>query len=236
MALTTMYEGKNNSPQTDITSAITAVDTVVPVTDISVFPAAPNLATIGNDENAEVIRYNGIDGNTLTGCERGFGGTTAQPWAAATVISRQITKYDLDTLRENEIDLDRRKAEANDVYTKSEMDTALAEKANSSHNHDTRYYTKSEMDTALAEKAPLATEILRFTNKSVSAAATKQVICTISDSKITDDHVVLDCTFANPANITSDIDWNTSNGSVTLSGICSANTTVAITLGLAGNI
>ena len=45
MALTTMYEGKNNSPQTDITSAITASDTVIPVTDITVFPAAPNPRT-----------------------------------------------------------------------------------------------------------------------------------------------------------------------------------------------
>ena len=129
MALTTMYEGMNNSPQTDITAAITASDTVIPVSSVSVFPAAPNLATLGSDENAEVIRYNGISGNTLTGCERGFGGTTASPWTAATVISRQITKYDLDTLRGNVLDLDTRKANADDVYSQSEVDTLLAAKA-----------------------------------------------------------------------------------------------------------
>lgn len=101
MALTTMYAGMNNSPQTDLGAAISASDTTILVSDISVFPTAPNLATIGNDENAEVIRYNGISDSTLTGCERGFGGTVASAWETGTVISRQITKYDMDTIKSN---------------------------------------------------------------------------------------------------------------------------------------
>ena len=101
MALTQMYDGKNNSPQTALSANITADDSVIPVSDISVFPSAPNLATIGNDDNAEVIRYTGISGSTLTNCERGFGGTTKKSWDAETVISRQITKYDFDAIQGN---------------------------------------------------------------------------------------------------------------------------------------
>ena len=101
MALTQMYDGKNNSPQTALSANITADDSVIPVSDISVFPSAPNLATIGNDDNAEVIRYTGISGSTLTNCERGFGGTTKKSWDAETVISRQITKYDFDAIQSN---------------------------------------------------------------------------------------------------------------------------------------
>ena len=115
MALSTMYTGKNNSPQTDITTACQASDTVIAVSDILAFPDAPNLATIGTDENAEVIRYNGISGSTLTGCERGFGGTTASQWDAGTVISRQITKYDIDTLQGNINELNTSKANAADL-------------------------------------------------------------------------------------------------------------------------
>ena len=115
MALSTMYTGKNNSPQTDITAAIQASDTVIAVSDILAFPDAPNLATIGTDENAEVIRYNGISGSTLTGCERGFGGTTASQWDAGTVISRQITKYDIDTLQGNINELNTSKANTADL-------------------------------------------------------------------------------------------------------------------------
>lgn len=177
MALTTMYAGKNNSPQTALGAAISASDTTILVADTSVFPAAPNLATIGNEEDAEVIRYNGISNGTLTGCERGFGGTTASTWPQETVISRQITKYDMDTIKGNIEDLDTRKADASDVYSKTEADALLGDKANTAdlgtmaavddaasdnkaygrkdgawYDLDGRYYTESEMDTKLGDK------------------------------------------------------------------------------------
>lgn len=37
-------------------------------------------------------------------------------------------------------------------YTKSQIDTSLAGKSDTSHNHDTRYYTESEVDTLLSGK------------------------------------------------------------------------------------
>ena len=96
-----MYPGVNNSPQTTLTTAITADATTIPVADASVLPTGPNLATIGTESNAEVIRYASKSGNNLTGCERGFGGTTASVWPLDTPVYRAWTKYDYDTLIAN---------------------------------------------------------------------------------------------------------------------------------------
>ena len=101
MILTSMYPGVNNSPQTTLTTAITADATTIPVADASVLPTGPNLATIGTESNAEVIRYASISGNNITGCERGFGGTTASVWPLDTPVYRAWTKYDYDTLIAN---------------------------------------------------------------------------------------------------------------------------------------
>lgn len=102
----TMYVGVNNSPQTTLTSEITAAAQEIPVLSVAGFPAAPNLATIGTDENAEVIRYNGISGNSLTGCERGFYGTTAKIWPVDTLVYRAFSLYDYEALRSNVTQLD----------------------------------------------------------------------------------------------------------------------------------
>lgn len=102
----TMYAGVNNSPQTTITAEVTASAQEIPVLSVAGFPAAPNLATIGTDENAEVIRYNGVSGNSLTGCERGFNGTTAKVWPADTLIYRAFSLYDYEALRGNVTQLD----------------------------------------------------------------------------------------------------------------------------------
>lgn len=101
MAIKTMYPGINNSPKTALTSEISATAQTIRVADISVFPSPPNLATIGTDDSAEVIRYNGISGSSLTGCERGFDGTTASVWRADAAIYRAFTKYDYETLLAN---------------------------------------------------------------------------------------------------------------------------------------
>ncbi len=99
--LQTMYPAVNNSPQVTLTGSITATAAQIPLSSVTALPAAPGLVTIGVDDDAELIRYNGIGGNTLTGCERGFSGTTARVWEAGEAVYRAFTAYDHDAFKAN---------------------------------------------------------------------------------------------------------------------------------------
>ena len=79
----------------------------------------------------------------------------------------------------------------------------------------------------------LTTQALYFT--SVACSATTGNFLTKSDANITADHVVAECTFANPSAITTDVTWTTANGSVTLNGTCASATTANLVLVKKGN-
>ena len=101
MALETMYEGLPFSPQTTLTNAISEAETVIPVADVSVFPDAPNYATIaGNDGDGETILYTAKTGSSLSGCTRGVEGT-AKRWDSGEIISRNWTAKDHNVLIAN---------------------------------------------------------------------------------------------------------------------------------------
>lgn len=104
----TMYPAVNNSPQTSLSAQIGAADATIPVVNSSFLPSAPNEATIGDDESAEVVLYTGKSGNSLTGCTRGFNGTTAKGWASGTAVQRAFTAYDHDAFKANIEDVDAR--------------------------------------------------------------------------------------------------------------------------------
>ena len=76
--------------------------------------------------------------------------------------------------------------------------------------------------------------ILYFDNVSCSQI-TDNVFAVCSDNSITSDYVVLECTFDNPEYIKSDIEWETSAGTLELSGTCSASTIAHIVLGKNSN-
>lgn len=106
MALESMYEGLAFSPQTTLADSISASASVIPVTDVSVFPPAPNYATIaGNDGDGETILYTAKTGSALSGCTRGVEGT-AKRWDAGEIISRNWTAQDHNVLIQNLIVLD----------------------------------------------------------------------------------------------------------------------------------
>lgn len=65
---------------------------------------------------------------------------------------------------------------------------------------------------------------------SVACSATTGNFASVSNSAITADHVVVECSFANPSSITSDVTWTTGNGTLTLNGTCAKATTATITL------
>lgn len=100
-----MFKGANNSRETALYQGITAQDTTIRLLTVAGLPPAPNIATIGTDDDAEVIYYGGVSGTSLTGCVRGFGGTVAKDWLAETIVARCFTCYDHDTFVENILEL-----------------------------------------------------------------------------------------------------------------------------------
>ena len=71
-------------------------------------------------------------------------------------------------------------------------------------------------------------KVLFFAN--VACSATTGNFLTKSDAKITANHILTECVFANPSAITTDVTWTTANGSLTLNGTCTSATTATITL------
>lgn len=244
MALpSTMYTSVNNSPATALTADIAVDATSFSVVDGNVLLEGPGIAVIGDGNSAEIITYTERTGDTLSGVTRGVNGTVAAVWAAGTSIARNFTAYDHEAFKANLEYLETNKSDDGHnhddrYYTATEIVAMMATKSNEGHTHDDRYYTETEMNTALAAKADLAKEIMYFTAQTVSTGSSAQIMRIPSsgtNSSITTDTVVLECTFAAPANITSNVSWQSYAGYIAFTGTCTAATTANVTLGTKGN-
>jgi hypothetical protein len=101
-----MYEAIANSPQTILSAEIDDTTTTIPVHDASILPAPPNIIVIWTTGAVpETVMYQGVDGNLLTNCVRGFQGT-ASAWPNRAKVARLITAYDHNTFIANIIKLD----------------------------------------------------------------------------------------------------------------------------------
>ena len=127
MSLTTMYPAIAYSPTTILTQDIGPADTTIHIADASVLPPAPNIATIGTDENAETILYAVKADGLLSGCTRGVEGT-AQAWLTNEVVARNFTALDYETLKSNITALDNDKQNKGDYATNTKA-AELAETA-----------------------------------------------------------------------------------------------------------
>ncbi|WP_020615735.1 hypothetical protein [Paenibacillus daejeonensis] len=100
-----MYAPATLSRTTELSGAITAAITTIGLTSVADLPDGPNVIVIypstGPDESAETVLYTAKSGNTLTGCERGYNGTTAKSWPSGTRAARLMTAQDLASLQEN---------------------------------------------------------------------------------------------------------------------------------------
>lgn len=95
-----MYQNIPFSRNTRLANSIISSDNTLTVEDASVFPNAPNYATIGTDENAETIFYNAISSNELQNIERAKEGT-AKSWSAGEIISRNFSNVDVVAFSNN---------------------------------------------------------------------------------------------------------------------------------------
>lgn len=77
-------------------------------------------------------------------------------------------------------------------------------------------------------------DIMYFDTQAVSTGTNSEIL-RIEDASITTDTVVLECTFANPLNITDNVTWASYNGYISFIGSCSTATTANVTLATKGN-
>ena len=95
-----MYPGIPFSPPTQLAATISASETEIYVEDSGCLPDAPNYATLGVDENAEVIFYTGKELGVLKGCTRAIEGN-ARSWPMGTEVARHFTESDYAALTAN---------------------------------------------------------------------------------------------------------------------------------------
>lgn len=233
------------SPKTALAADITADATSITVTDGSALPAGPNLAVIGDDSSAEVVSYTTKSSNTLSGVVRGLGGTTASAWTAGTEVARNFTSLDHNRFKENIEDLEQNKLDAvnwgdigGDLADQTDLKNALDAKQNVLTFDDNPTSASSNPVKSSGIYDAFAKEILYFTSQTVTTGTNAQIMRIPSsgtNSAITTNTVVLECSFAAPANITSDVTWTSYAGYITFTGTCTAGTTAHVTLGTKGN-
>ena len=92
-----MYPGISFSPPTTLTASISNSDTEIYIEDSGCLPDAPNYATLGVDENAEVIFYREKELGLLKDCVRAVEGN-AKSWPYGTEVARHFTESDYAAL------------------------------------------------------------------------------------------------------------------------------------------
>lgn len=98
--LSTMYQGKANSPETLLRDALVQENTVMYVMDGNAFAQLPNLATIGDDVTAETVMVNSLrpdGGYNITRAVEGV----AKTWERNTAVARNFTNLDHKTMIDN---------------------------------------------------------------------------------------------------------------------------------------
>ena len=101
-----MFSPQAGSPAAELAADITDTDTVIPLVDVSIVPAAPNILTMQSENSFETIIYEEVDSGTneLKQVTRGVEGTT-QSWTTGQEIARNMTAQDIQVLQDLIFDL-----------------------------------------------------------------------------------------------------------------------------------
>ena len=96
-----MFSPQAGSPAAELAAGITDTDTVIPLVDVSIVPAAPNILTMQGENSFETIIYEEVDEGTneLKQVTRGVEGT-AQSWTSGQEIARNMTAQDIRSIQE----------------------------------------------------------------------------------------------------------------------------------------
>ncbi len=96
------------------------------------------------------------------------------------------------------------------------------------HVHPTDTSRASSADVSILQEAA-ENKVLYFTSITISAV-TGDIMASVVNAAITQDHILAEITWADPENIASDVVWITTDGGLTLNGTSTAGTTADIVL------
>lgn len=204
MAFKTMFNPKAFSPQTVLSQDVGTSDTRLYVDDVSVFPAAPTLATIGADSStAETVRVTAIGSNFID-VERGYVGS-AKAFTANTVIARNFSSADQQIIQDNLNYLNDVKLE--EVATDDIVDNAVANAKLAQVATSTIKGRRSSGTGAVEDLT--AAQVREIINVSDGADKTSSVIEAAANVTIADDDaiVIIDAS-ASVGNKTKSVLWN----------------------------
>lgn len=204
MAFKTMFNPKAFSPQTVLSQDVGTSDTRIYVDDVSVFPAAPTLATIGADSStAETVRVTAIGSNFID-VERGYVGS-AKAFTANTVIARNFSSADQQVIQDNLIYLNDVKLEevaTDDIVANAVTNVKLAQVATSTIKGRRSSGTGAVEDLAAAQ-------VREIINVSDGADKTSSVIEAAANVTIADnDAIVIIDASASAGNKTKSVLWS----------------------------
>ena len=191
MAQLTMYPAKAGSPTTTTTSSIGVSDTSLPVADLSVLPAAPNILVVFvNSTTWERCMYsaksNASGAGTVTIARSGTGHASTDgsngplEFSSGAKVMRAFTAYDADLFKTNIEDLETRKITSDGVTFENlnangDIGTGAAQVSPGNHTH--LYQASDATLTALAgvttaaDKLIYATDVDTFSTTDLTAAA-----------------------------------------------------------------
>lgn len=204
MAFKTMFNPKAFSPQTVLSQDVGTSDTRIYVDDVSAFPAAPTLATIGADSStAETVRVTAIGSNFID-VERGYVGS-AKAFTANTVIARNFSSADQQTIQDNLIHLNDVKLEevaTDDIVGNAVTNAKLAQVATSTIKGRRSSGTGAVEDLT-------AVQVREIINVSDGADKTSSVIEAAANVTIADnDAIVIIDASASAGNKTKSVLWS----------------------------
>ena len=204
MAFKTMFSPKAFSPQTVLSQDAGTSDTRLYVDDVSVFPAAPTLATIGADSStAETVRVTAIGSNFID-VERGYVGS-AKAFTANTVIARNFSSADQQIIQDNLIYLNDVKLE--EVATDDIVDNAVANAKLAQVATSTIKGRRSSGTGAVEDLT--AAQVREIINVSDGADKTSSVIEAAANITIADnDAIVIIDDSASTGNKTKSVLWS----------------------------
>ena len=233
-----MYSAKAGSPKTQLTAELSASGTSMSVADASVLPTAPNLCVLGDDENAEVVMYTEITGNTVKLSQRGLGGTTSSVWPVNTDVARNYTSFDHDRFIDNIEDLETNKISGvawgdvtGDLADQTDLADVLDAKAplNSPAFTGTPTAPTASVSTNTEQLATCEFVHLNGVYRGSGSISAGQS-ATFNNEKITADMHLISCTFGTPSSVTTNVTWTTYNGYIVFSGTSTTTFTAVTTV------